>query len=97
MDRFQPVARIGERAMHDGRQGIGQIALADGSRQGFRDGNGLRLGGIVFIGHDGVSSLTSRCGPAGKTSPKRVKTARKFGVNRSETMINLRDIKDSGD
>ena len=29
--------------------------------------------------------------------PKRVKTAREFGANRSETMINLRDIKDSGD
>ena len=47
VDRLQPVAHIGQRARHDGRQGVGQIALAQ------RIGERLveNLGGEGFIGH----------------------------------------------
>ena len=33
MHRFKPIARVGQRAVHDRGQGIGQITITDGAPQ----------------------------------------------------------------
>ena len=49
--RLETVARIGQCAMHDGRERVGQIALADGAAQRLRNGFGLRIGIIQHVTH----------------------------------------------
>ncbi len=59
MDRLQPVAHIGQRARHDRRQRIGQIALAE--RLGEIDL--ADLAGRSGHGHKSITSVSSRSSP----------------------------------
>ena len=66
MHRLQPVARIRQRAMHDGGERIGQIALLERLAQ--RDLlHAIRFGGrrTGFLAHDGLVRLSVRNARAG--------------------------------
>lgn len=57
MDRLQPVPRIGQRTVHDGRERIRQVALSDRATQGFCEAAGWVYGIEIIVGHDGSDTV----------------------------------------
>ena len=54
MDGLEPIARVGQRAVHDRGERVGQVSLADGAAQGL--GGGRAAGGLLgrAVGLGGV-------------------------------------------
>jgi hypothetical protein len=51
MHGFQPVARIGQRTVHDRAERIGQVPVADGTAQRFGHFRRVDVGGVHSIRH----------------------------------------------
>ena len=92
MHRLQPVPGIGQGAVHDGGQRIGQIALADGAAQRFRDQRRLDLGVVRWFRH--ACCVAPRTGTV-QTQPQ-ARSRRFFAGRAGSGMIGSSGITESG-
>ena len=60
MDRLQPVPRIGQRTVHDGRERIRQVALSDRAPQGFCGAAGWVDRVEIIVAHEGRDTVAVR-------------------------------------
>ena len=60
MHWLQPVTRVGQRPVHDGRQSIGQVALPDRSAEWLRKVAGVVFGVEIIVAHAGRDTVAFR-------------------------------------
>ena len=60
MHRLQAITRVGQGPVHDGRQGIGQVTLPDGTAEWLRKVAGVRFGVEIIVAHAGRDTVAFR-------------------------------------